>query len=182
MKPIGRSRVQPSLQSKSLPAMENDMADPARKYDPDPAVGQDPFNPAPAPIPGLGPDPVVTETRRGETIVDNRGPVTGTGVNGLLIAAVIVVLAVVAFYVFAPSSNDTAGPVTQPATTEPAPATTEPAAPAPAPAPDAMAPAAPADQAAPAPNATAPAETSPAPAEPAQAPTDAAPAEPAPAQ
>ena len=32
------------------------MADPARKYDPDPAVGQDPFNPAPAPIPGLGPD------------------------------------------------------------------------------------------------------------------------------
>ena len=40
-----------SLQSKSLPAMENDMADPARKYDPDPVVGQDPFNPAPTPIP-----------------------------------------------------------------------------------------------------------------------------------
>jgi hypothetical protein len=169
MKPIGRSRVQPSLQSKSLPAMESDMADPARKYDPDPAVGQDPFNPAPAPIPGLGPDPVATDARRGDTIIDNRG-VTRTGGNGLLIGAVIVVLAVVAFFIFGPDSNDTVGPVTEPATTEPA-----------APAPDAMAPAAPADTAAPAPNATAPAENTPAPAEPTPAPTEAAPAEPAPA-
>ena len=149
--------------------MESDMAHPARKYDPDPALGQDPFNPAPAPIPGLGPDPLVTETRRGDTIVDNRGAVTRTGGNGLLIGAVIVVLAVVAFYVFGPSFRS-APPVTQPATTEPA-----------APAPDAMAPAAPADQAAPAPNAAAPAEPAPAPAEPAPAPTNAAPAEPAPA-
>jgi len=166
MKPIGASRVHPSLQSKSLPAMESDMADPARKYDPDPALGQDPFNPAPAPIPGLGPDPVATEARRGDTIIDNRGAVAGTGGNGLLIGAVIVVLAVVAFFVFGPSFRETAAPpATQPATTEPAaPAAT-----------------APADQAAPAPNATAPAENAPAPAEQAPAPTEAAPAAPAPA-
>ena len=73
------------------------------------------------PIPGLGPDPLVTEARRGDTIIDNRGAVTRTGGNGLLIGAVIVVLAVVAFYIFGPSSNDTASPATRPATTEPAP-------------------------------------------------------------
>jgi len=146
------------------------MADPARKYDPDPALGQDPFNPAPAPIPGLGPDPVVTEARRGDTIIDNRGVVSGTSGNGLLIGAIIVVLAVVAFFVFGSSFRETAAPpATQPATTEPAAA------------PNAMAPAAPADQATPAPNAAAPAGTAPAPAEPAPAPTNAAPAAPAPA-
>jgi hypothetical protein len=103
-----------------------------------------------------------------------------SGGSGVLIAAVVLVLAVIAYFIFAPGAEAPAPATDQPATTS------EPAAPAPeaTPAPDATAPAAPADTAPPAPDATAPA----APAEPAApapdatAPAEPAPAEPAPAQ
>lgn len=143
------------------------MADPVRKYD-DPAVGQDPFNPAP-PIAGgpLGPDPLVTDTKRGDTYIDNRSAVKGTSGNGLLIGAVVIVLAAVAFYVFGPGARNSAPPAEQPAATAPA-TETPPAATAPA---DQMAP-----------KAEAPATTAPATAEPAApAPAEVKPAEPAPA-
>jgi hypothetical protein len=157
------------------------MAEPARKYDPDPALGQDPFNPAPprpSPDPAA-PEPLMTDMSRGETYVDNRQVVRGTSGNGLLIGAVIVILAAVAFYIFGPGAGETVAPPTEtPATTTaPAPAEPNAAAPAdqPAPAePNATAPAAPADQPTPAPQGAAPAEPAPAPAEP-------APAQPAPA-
>ena len=149
------------------------MAEPARKYDPDPAAGQDPFNPAPRPSSDpLAPEPLMTDIGRGDPYVDNRQYVRGTSGNGLLIGAVIVILAAIAFYIFGPGATETVVPPaeTPATTTAPAPDATAPAAP------DAMAPAAPADQAAPAPE-RAPAE--PAPAEP--APAQPAPA-PAPAQ
>jgi hypothetical protein len=139
------------------------MADPARKYQPDPTAGQDPFNPAPRPSSDpLEPEPLMTDIGRGDPYVDNRQQVRGTSGNGLLIGAVIVVLAAVAFYIFGPGATETTAPPAE------APATTT------APAPDATAPAAPADQAAPAPQGAAPAAPAPAPAEP-------APAQPAPA-
>jgi hypothetical protein len=139
------------------------MAEPARKYDPDPAAGQDPFNPVPRPSSDpAAPEPLTTDIGRSDPHVDNRPDARGASGNGLLIGAVIVILAAIAFYIFGPGATETTAP---PAET---PATTT------APAPDATAPAAPADQAAPAPQGAAPAEPAPAPAEP-------APAQPAPA-
>lgn len=133
-----------------------------------------------APDPRLSPANVQTVNR-----VESR-----TAGTGILIAAVVLVLALIAYFAFAPGDDaDVApeAPVTeQPADTAPAPDATAPAAPADtAPAPDATAPAAPSDTTAPAPSDTtapapessAPAETAPAPApEPAPAPA------PAPAQ
>ncbi|HTV68016.1 MAG TPA: hypothetical protein VMF90_05705 [Rhizobiaceae bacterium] len=144
------------------------MADPARKFDERPDM-RDPAAP-------LSPDPRIAAN---DPYVNNNVVERGTG-NGVIIAAVLLVLAVIAFFIFGPGvSGDPAAP---PATTTeepaaPAPDATAPAAPAdPAtPAPDATAPAAPADPATPAPDASAPAEPAPAPAEP-------APVEPAPAQ
>jgi hypothetical protein len=147
------------------------MANPARKYDPDPTTNQDPFNPAPRPSPDpAAPEPLMTDIGRGDSYVDNRQVVRGTSGNGLLIGAVIVILAAIAFYIFGPGASETVAPPseTPAATTTPAPAE-----------PNATAPAAPADQAAPAPQGAAPAEPAPAPAEP--APAQPAPA-PAPAQ
>jgi len=145
------------------------MADPARKYDPDPALGQDPFNPAP-PRPSLdpaAPEPLTTDVGRDAPYVDNRQVVRGTSGNGLLIGAVIVILAAIAFYIFGPGASETVAPPSE------TPATTT--APAPAPAePNATAPAAPADQTAPAPQGAAPAQPAqPAPAQPAPAPAPA---------
>ncbi|WP_274627180.1 hypothetical protein [Arvimicrobium flavum] len=159
------------------------MAHPARRFD-EATEGApsavDPLNPAPpATDPATDPryraanDPRVDNS----TVVQSRSP--GSGV---LIAALVIVLAVIAYFLFAPGAPETSVPVDQPATTS------EPATPAPdtmAPAPDATAPAAPATPAAPAPDATAPASpetpAAPAPESSAPAPTTPAPTEPAPA-
>jgi hypothetical protein len=153
------------------------MANPSRIHDP---RLDDPINPATTP--GVDPltinprlDPANSQDPRvaNSTVVQSR-----SGGTGVLIAAVIIVLALAAYFLFAPGSQTTVVP------TEPA-VTTEPATPAP----DATAPAAPGDTIAPAPDATAPAEpadpvapapesSAPAPAEP-TAPAPAAPAAPA---
>lgn len=175
------------------------MANPARKVDPldadprpiDPAapVGLDPLAPGAARTGTAGVDPRVHPGA-----VDNRTVVqTRRSGSGVLIAAIVVVLAIIAYFVFAP--GDTMPPavttdepvVTEPATpAAPAPDAAAPATPAPdaaAPAPDAAAPAAPAPDST-APDATAPAapETPAAPAPESSAPATPAPAEPAPAQ
>ena len=157
------------------------MANPARVPDPRP----DPLNP----VPPAGADPFTPDARNPANTSDpnvvNRVE-TRSGGSSVLIAAIVLVLAVIAYFIFAPGTGET-----PPAPGEPATTTTEPATPAPdatapdaaapadpaTPAPDATAPAAPADPAAPAPDAAAPA-----PAEPAPAPAEPAPAEPAPAQ
>lgn len=164
------------------------MASPARKFDdPDAAPrAVDPLNPTPP----LSSDPAADPRYRpandprlsNATVVESRG----MG-NGVLIAALVIVLAVIAYFIFAPGTPQTTVPADQPATTTepaaPAPAAPAPdaAAPAPAPdaaapaapAPDATAPAAPADQAPAAPESSTPAEpapAAPAPAQPAPAP------------
>lgn len=155
------------------------MANPARKYEERPDErAVDPL----APVPPLSTDPVTADPRfqaandprvEHTTVVQSRG-----AGNGVLIAALVIVLAVIAYFVFAPGAPETTVPADQPATTS------EPATPAPAtPAPDATAPAAPADPATPAPDATAPAAPADpaAPAPDANAPAAPAPAEPAPA-
>ena len=155
-----------------------------------PARVPDPLNP----IPPAEADPFTPDARnsanRSEPEVVNRVE-SRSGGSSVLIAAIVLVLAVIAYFIFAPATENTppapgepAATTTEPAT--PAPDATAPTAPAPdatapAPAPDATAPAAPATPETPAPDATAPAApdaTAPAPAEPAPAP---APAEPAPA-
>jgi hypothetical protein len=139
------------------------MATPVRSSDPrDPRL--DPMSP----IPPADSDPL--NPRTVDPRIDNRPTMQSKTSNGILIAAVIAVLAVIAYFMFAggsPTPTDEASP---PATTEPAPTEPAPAEPATPPA---------ADTTAPAPDATAPAEPAPAPAEP--APTGTAPAEPAPA-
>ncbi len=152
------------------------MANPVRNYDDprDHRLAEDPINP----VPPLGPDPRTPEPRiasndprPGATTVVQADRGAGTGV---LIAAVVIVLAVIAFFVFGRSGPDTATLPEQPAATEPAaPGVTAPADQA-APAPEATEPAAPA----PAPEATEPA----APAPQATQPAEPAPAQPAPAQ
>lgn len=157
------------------------MANPARMPDPrDEARHADPLNPIPPAT-----DPFTPEGRNpaNDPRIVNRVETRGGG-SSVMIAAIVLVLAVIAYFVFAPGSQNA-----PPAPGEPAVTTTEPATPAPAaPAPDATAPAAPADPVTPAPDATAPAapadpaapapeSSAPAPAEPAPAP-----AEPAPAQ
>ena len=70
------------------------------------------------------PEPLMTDMARGESYVDNRQVVRGTSGNGLLIGAVIVILAAVAFYIFGPGAGETVAPPSEtPATTTaPAPA------------------------------------------------------------
>jgi len=143
------------------------MANPARVPDPsnDPRLN-DPVNPVPPA------DPFTTEARRpaNDRIV-NRVE-TRSGGSSMLIAGIVLVLAVIAYFVFAPGSETVTAP-TEPATTT----TADPVAPAP----DATAPAAPADPVAPAPDAAAPAPTDPvAPAPDAAAPAPTDPVAPAP--
>ncbi|WP_394888142.1 hypothetical protein ACG873_23650 [Mesorhizobium sp. AaZ16] len=155
------------------------MANPSRI--PDPRLN-DPENPS-TPV---GADPLSSDPRlnpansQDPRVVDNRNVVQSRGAgSGVLIAAVVLVLAIIAYFVFAPGTDTAVTPTGDTTTTEPAtpaPDATAPATPAPdatAPAPDATAPAAPADPATPAPDATAPAEPAPAPAEPAPTPAPA---------
>lgn len=162
------------------------MANPARVPDP----RNDPSNP----VPPAGADPFTPQSRDPANTSDPRvvnRVESRSGGSSVLIAAIVLVLAVIAYFVFAPGTDNA------PAPGEPATTTTEPAAPAPdatapapatpaTPAPDATAPAAPADPATPAPDATAPAApadpAAPAPDATAPAPAEPAPAEPAPAQ
>lgn len=131
------------------------MANPDRV--PDPRLN-DPLNPIPP-----GSDPTDPRLHPANTPVDNRVVVQSSRGSGILIAAVVLVLAIIAYFLFVPGGTNTAVPPgEQPAATEPA-----------APAPDATAPATPA------PEATTPAEPAPAPAAP--EPESTAPAEPAPA-
>lgn len=144
---------------------------------PDPRLN-DPLNP----MPPAGSDPADPRLNPANTQPggpDNRVVVRSNRGSSVLIAAVVLVLAIIAYFVFVPGGTDTTAvpPGEQPTATEPAtpaPDATAPAAPAPdasAPAaPDATAPAEPAP-AAPEPDASAPAEPAPAPApEPAPAP------------
>jgi hypothetical protein len=145
------------------------MANPSRI--PDPRVN-DPDNPStPVGADPLNSDPRLNPANSQDPRVDNRNVVQSRGAgSGVLIAAVVLVLAVIAYFVFAPGTDTAVTPTGDTETTEPAtpaPDATAPATPAPdatAPAPDATAPATPA------PDATAPAEPAPAPAEPAPAP------------
>lgn len=124
------------------------MANPARI--PDPRL--DPVDQVPPSTDPLTPDPRLSPANSSDPRFVNRVESRGMG-SGVLIAAIVLVLAVVAYVIFAPGSgtNVPAAPDT--------PAVTEPAPPPAAPAPDAAAPAAPdaAAPAAPAPDATAPA-------------------------
>jgi hypothetical protein len=153
------------------------MAEPARRLDPthDPKTN-DPVNPMPSPAGTIPPelDPRYQSANQ-DARVDNRPIVESRGAgSGVIIAGIVVVLAIIAYFMFAPASN-------VPAPAEPA-TTSEPATPPAAPAPDATAPAAPATPAQPAPDASAPAEPATPPAAPApDATAPAAPAEPAPA-
>lgn len=152
------------------------MSNAARRYDERTDSAPRAVDPL-SPVPPLG-DPV-TDPRypaandprvEHTTVVQSRG-----AGNGVLIAALVIVLAALAYFIFAPGTPQTTVPADQPAVS------TEPATPAPAndaiapaaPAPDATAPAAPADPVAPAPESSAPTET---------APATPAPAAPAPAQ
>lgn len=146
------------------------MANPARVPDP---RHSDPLNPVPPAT-----DPFAADMRDPANTSDppvvNRVEARSGG-SSVLIAAIVLVLAVIAYFIFAPGTSET-----PPAPAEPSVTTTEPAPAAPAPdatAPDAMAPA---DPAAPAPDAVAPAPEEPAPME--SAPAEPAPVEPAPAE
>ena len=139
------------------------MADPARV--PDPRLS-DPLNPN-SPRDPLNPDRTAANDPRVVNRVETR-----SGGSSIMIAAVVIVLAIIAYFVFAPGT-DTAVDTDQPAATDTDITVTPPADPA-TPAPDATAPA---DPATPAPDATAPADPA-APAPDATAPAD--PAAPAP--
>ncbi|MGB3540590.1 MAG: hypothetical protein WBA42_20740 [Mesorhizobium sp.] len=129
------------------------MANPPNNPDPLDPLRNDPLNPVPP---------------RADPVIENR-VVSRPGGSGWLIALIVIILAIVAYYVFGRTGVE-APPATPPAASDttpaPAPSTTEPA---PAPSNSTMKPAAPAE--------TAPATPAPAPAEPAKP----APAEPAPA-
>lgn len=129
------------------------MANPSRI--PDPRLN-DPDNPStPVGADPLSSDPRLNPANSQDPRVDNRNVVQSRGAgSGVLIAAVVLALAIIAYFVFAPGTDTAVTPADDAVTTEPA-----------TPAPDATAPAAPAPDAT-APDATAPA----APAEPAPAP------------
>ncbi|MGE0282610.1 MAG: hypothetical protein AB7P20_18630 [Rhizobiaceae bacterium] len=148
------------------------MAEPARRLDPvDPKVN--PANAIPSSAGAIPPerDPRFQSANQ-DARVDNRPIVEKRGAgSGVIIAGIVVVLAVIAYFMFAPGAE-------APAPGDPA-TTSEPAAPPAAPAPDATAPAAPVTPPASEPNAIAPAEPATPPAT--EAPAPAAPAQPAPA-
>lgn len=128
------------------------MADPARvrpdlQPNADPRLN-DPLNPTP-PMGAPETDPRYTAANQ-DPRVDNRPVVESRGAgSGVIVAAIVVALAIVAYFAFAPGPSDT--PPVEPTTSAPA-----------TPAPDASAPAAPATPSAPAPDASAPAQPAPA--------------------
>lgn len=128
------------------------MANPPNNPDPSAPLKSDPLNPVPP---------------RADPVVENR-MASRPGGSGWLIALIVVILAIVAYYVFGRTGAE-APPATPPAASDtapaPAPSTTEPA---PAPSSSTMKPAAPVEPA-PAPAETAPATPAPAPAAPAPA-------------
>lgn len=140
------------------------MANPARKYDDpqDPRLVNDPVNP----VPPLGTDPAEPPMSADMPRADDPVMRTDRGMGtSVLIAAVVLVLAVIAYFMFGPQGTETVTPTDQPAATEPATPST--------PAPESSAPTTPA------PSDSAPATpTEPAPAQP----NPATPAQPAPAQ
>jgi hypothetical protein len=134
------------------------MANPPNRPDPTDPLHNDPLNPTPP----------LTEDRPVDT------PRGRSGGSPWLIALVVVILAIVAYYIFARSPTETTPPGEQPAATETAPAPTAPAEPTAPATPAPAEPAAPAESTEPA----APAEPAPTTPEPANP----APATPAPAQ
>lgn len=106
------------------------MAEPARKYDPDPPRAQDPFNPVPPPPSDPArPDTLTTDTTDPRRAVDDSYAEPRRGMSGVVVAAIILILAAIAFYVFAPGTANV--PTTQPQSTAPTEPATPPAAPAP---------------------------------------------------
>jgi hypothetical protein len=109
------------------------MAEPARKYspeyDPDPRFAQDPFNPAPPPLSDPArPERVTTDTEDPRTILEERYAAPRSIGSGVVLAAIVVLLALLAFYFFAPGANETAPPpIGQPPATQPAQPTPAPA-------------------------------------------------------
>lgn len=98
------------------------MAEPARKYDPDhsPDPRYDTAIPAQPPI--VDPErPETLESLTQDNIVDENYAAPRTAGSGVVIAAIVVVLAALAFYFFAPGASETTIPTDQPATTQPAP-------------------------------------------------------------
>lgn len=135
------------------------MANPARKYDDpqDPRLVNDPLNPTPP----LGPDPLGAEPRMSTDRPRPEDPVvrSGRGMStSVLIAAIVLVLAVIAYFAFGPRGTETVTPTQQPAATEPA------------------------TPSAPAPESNAPATTAPSNSAQPTEPAPATPAQPAPAQ
>jgi len=99
------------------------MAEPARKYDPD-------YNPDPRFDPSIPAQPPIPDPERQETLepldqdnmVEERYAPPRTTGSGVIIAAIVVVLAALAFYLFSPGASEiTAPPAEQPVTTQPAP-------------------------------------------------------------
>lgn len=99
------------------------MANPARKYDERPDATSsvvDPLNPVPPTATDPSSDPrfhPANDPRLDDTIVKQR-----SAGNGVLIAALVIVLAAIAYFVFAPSTPSNAPATQQPAATETAPA------------------------------------------------------------
>jgi hypothetical protein len=138
------------------------MASPLRNPDPrDPRL--DPM----APIPPAGSDRMDPDYRPSvaDPRIENRPSVRSSTSNGILIAAIIAVLVVIAYFMFGGSPRTPTNEAVPPATTEPAPAGTAPAEPA---TPPVKAPSSSTAPAQPAPQPAAPAPAQPAPAAPAQ--------------
>lgn len=116
------------------------MADPARKYDPDydpdPRLAQDPFNPVPPPLSDPArPESLTTDGEDPRVVAEERYAAPRRAGSGVLLAAIVLVLAALAFYLFSPGATEAPPPPAEPAATAPAePAATAPAEPAPAPA------------------------------------------------
>jgi hypothetical protein len=93
------------------------MADPVRRHDYEtPRPPQDPFNPIPSPDHAEPPEP--DNLDRPNVVFEDR---TGlSAANIVLIAAIVIILGAVAFYIFGPVARMPSPPQPGPAATEPA--------------------------------------------------------------